>query len=291
MPSLPVLQTILREVTTRERAARVPEPDLVMDDPSKVAAYIEAGRPGGVMAPVYLFHCAQACDVMRPGDVVLDLACGPANQLVMIAALNPDVQFVGVDLSDPMLEQARENVVANGLTNVTLQRQDISRLPDIADLSIDAVISTMALHHLPTYAHLEGTFTTIARVLKPEGGVYLVDFGHLRSERSIDYFAHQYADRQPELFTLDYLYSLRAAFTKAEFRKAAVSLGTRARLYSTFLSPYMVAFKSAARRASEPSLSASFRRARGNLPPHHQVDLDDLVTFFGLGGLRSPLLK
>src|SRR5256885_4073148 len=108
MPSLAVLQVLLREVLTRERAPRIPEPDLVMDDPAKVAAYIEAGHADGVMAPVYLFHCAQACEVIRAGDLVVDLACGPANQLAMIAALNPKAQFVGVDLSEPMLAQARE---------------------------------------------------------------------------------------------------------------------------------------------------------------------------------------
>ena len=68
MPSLPVLKTLLRELTTREQSARINEPDLVMDDPDKVAAYTRAGREDGVMAPVYLFHCAQICAVIRPGD-------------------------------------------------------------------------------------------------------------------------------------------------------------------------------------------------------------------------------
>jgi ubiquinone/menaquinone biosynthesis C-methylase UbiE len=290
MPSLPVLHTLLRELTTQERAPRVPEPDLVMDDPSKVAAYVEAGRPGGVMAPVYLFHCAQACEVIRPGDLVLDLGCGPANQLTMIAALNPEVRFVGVDLSEAMLAQARANFARHGLANVVLIRQDISRLPGIADCSVDAVISTMALHHLPGFAQLETTFAAIARVLRPGGGVYLVDFGHLRSERSIRYFAYQYADRQPELFTLDYFNSLRAAFSKAEFRAAGRSIEKRARLHSTFLSPFMVAFKSR-RRNGEPAVRARIRELRNSLPRYHQTDLNDLITFFALGGLRSRLLS
>src|SRR6516165_8234394 len=110
MPSLPVLRTLLREITTSGPVVRTPEPDLVMDDPAKVAAYIEAGRPKGVMAPVYLFHCAQACEVIRPGDTVVDLACGPANQLSIIAKLNPEVRFIGVDLSEPMLDRARAYV-------------------------------------------------------------------------------------------------------------------------------------------------------------------------------------
>ena len=35
-----------------------------------LAAYVEAGREHAVMAPVYLFHGANICDVIRPGDTV-----------------------------------------------------------------------------------------------------------------------------------------------------------------------------------------------------------------------------
>ena len=104
MPSLAVLRTLARELMSREHPARVPEPDLVMDDPAKVEAYNKAGQVDGVMAPVYLFHGANACEVIQPGDLVLDLACGPANQLGMIARLNPQTRVIGVDLSEQALD-------------------------------------------------------------------------------------------------------------------------------------------------------------------------------------------
>ena len=43
MPSLAVLRVLLRELTTRERAARVPEPFAIMDEPENVEAYLRAG--------------------------------------------------------------------------------------------------------------------------------------------------------------------------------------------------------------------------------------------------------
>src|SRR5581483_6527508 len=116
------------------------------------------------------------------------------------------------------------------------------------------------------------------------------DFGHLKSEKSIEYFAHQYADRQPELFTLDYLYSLRAAFSLADFRDVGRILGEAVRVYSTFLAPYMVALKSRVRRDADPVTKARLREMRSALPDHHQRDLRDLAMFFGLGGLRCELL-
>ena len=97
--------------------------------------------------------------------------------------LNPDSRFVGVDLSEPMLARARDNLARERLANIELRHGDISNLINVPDHSASVVISTMALHHLPTLRHLQATFAEIARILKPNGGLYLVDFGHLKSER------------------------------------------------------------------------------------------------------------
>lgn len=290
MFSLPVLRVALREMTTRERSPRVTEPDLVMDDPEKVAAYVRAGREDGVMAPVYLYHCAQICEVIRPGDTVLDLACGPATQLGLVARLNPDVKFIGIDLSEPMLQRARSYIQEQGLTNVELRLGNITTLSSVEDKSINAVMSTMALHHLPDSTCLQDTFSEIGRVLKENGGVYLADFGHLRSEKSIDYFAHQYADRQPELFTLDYLYSLRAAFSLNDFREALKSLTGHASIYTSFGFPFMVIVKSPVRRRDDPVLRKALNEIRCDLPDYHKTDLKDLKTLLRQGGLQSLLL-
>lgn len=286
MPSLAVARVVLRELTTGERFGRTPEPDLVMDDPAKVAAYTRAGREDGVMAPVYLFHTTHMCEVIRPGDTVVDLACGPATQLAQLARLNPDVRFIGIDLSPPMLERAREHVAALGLANVELRQGDITELSSLADASVDAVVSSMALHHLPTVELLGQTFAQVRRVLRPGGGLYLADFARLHAEKSILYFAYQYADRQPELFTLDYLYSLKAAFSVDDFRQASAVLGDAARLARTFGAAFMVALKSPARRALPPALLSPLVRLREAMPAHHQTDFRDLKRVFALGGLR-----
>ncbi|MDX1736469.1 MAG: methyltransferase domain-containing protein, partial [Halioglobus sp.] len=162
---------------------------------------------------------------------------------------------------------------------------------DFKDASVDAVMSTVALHHLPDAAALERTISEVARVLRPGGGLYLVDFGHLKAEKSIEDFAYQYDDRQAELFTLDYLYSLRAAFTRDEFRRCAQQhLAGRARFYSTFIMPFMVAIKSLPREGALPaSTLRELQHLRQQLPGHHQNDLADLRTFFRLGGLSLPL--
>ena len=268
----------------------MPEPDLVMADPDQVAAYTRAGREDGVMAPVYLFHAANACEVIRPGDTVVDLACGPGTQLAMVARLNPESRFLGVDLSDEMLTRARNYAAQQMLENIEFHKGDVSALDFLGDASVDALISSMALHHLPDEAALEQTFREVARVLKPGGGVYLVDFGHLKSKKSIEYFANQYADRQPAIFTEDYRNSLWAAFPLSAFQHAAKHLDARATVYSTFIFPFMVATKSPPRRLADDAVRAEIAALRAQLPAHHQRDLKDLSSFFRLGGLRCALL-
>ncbi len=291
MPSLPILKAIAREALTKERSKRTPEPDLVMDDPEKVAAYTRAGREDGVMAPVYLFHAAHVCELIKPGDTVVDLACGPATQLAMIARLNPQTNFIGVDLSEPMLERANAYTAEQGLSNVKTICGSITELAMLADHSVDAVFSTMALHHLPDFDALEKTFISIRRVLKPDGGIYLADFSRLKSKKSIDYFAYQYADRQPELFTLDYLYSLHAAFTIEDFLNAQKQLPNGTRFYKMFMLPFMVVFKSKTRIVDVPDqIINELKTIEKNLPPHHKVDIRDLKQTFRLSGLKTNLL-
>lgn len=289
MPSLQVIKQFVTELISKRDAPRVPEPNLVMDDPEQARAFREAGLEQGVMAPVYLFHAINICEVIRPGDTVLDLGCGPANQLAMIARLNPQTRFIGLDLSDEMLVLAQERVASRGLINVDFKREDITRLDSFSDASVDAVFSTVVLHQLPDVEAFNAVFQQIARVLKPGGGVYLVDFGHLKTERAIDYFAHQYADRQPAIFTRDYHNSLRAAFDRADWVYAhGKYLSNAASFYSMFAMPYMVSIKSAARRTPDEVMRMQFGEMFKKMPVWHQRDFRDLETLFRLGGLKLP---
>lgn len=292
MPSLSVMKVMLKEMMTSQQIPRTPEPTLVMDDPEQVRAYTRAGREDGVMAPVYLFHGTQVCQIIRPGERVLDLACGPATQLCLIARLNPDCHFTGLDLSPEMLVRARELVASMGLDNVDFMEGSITDLSRLTTGSMDAVMSTMALHHLPNTAALDATYREAARVLKPDGGLYLADFGRLKRADSIDYFANQYQDRQPPLFTLDYFNSLHAAFTLQDFQHACKqAFGARARVQSTWNVPYMVVTKTEARRDPPDALKAALGRIHDAMPDYHQRDFADLSTFFGLGGVRTPELR
>lgn len=287
MPRLSFLPTIFRETLSRRSLPREPEPDLVMESEEQVAAYTLAGRIDGVMSASYLFHSAGISDAVRGCRMVIDLACGPATQLAQVAALNPDIDFHGVDLSPTMLDSAQKHVSTESLSNVRFTQGDITRLDFLADRSVDAVTSTMALHHLPTQGHLERCFAEIARVLRPDGAVYLVDFARLKSLYSVLFFAYMNADAQPHIFSLDYERSLRAAFEYDDLKSTAARfLPKHVNVYSTFLTPMLTLIRTPS-RGTDPSLRTRVRDMRSALPRRYRADLDDLRLFFRLNGLAD----
>lgn len=287
MPNPALIPTFLRECLVSRSLPREPEPDLVMDDPDQVAAYVEAGRIDGVMAAAYLFHSARISQVIQGCQTVLDLGCGPATQLAQIAQFNPEIRFTGLDLSSNMLADAKRHVEALGLENVALRQGDITRLDAFDDRSLDAVISTMALHHLPTLEHLDQCFAEVRRVLKPGGALYLTDFGRLKSLYSVIFFAYLNARHQPHLFSLDYERSLRAAFLKEDFVSlAAKYFPPEVQVESTFKVPFLVIVKTAD-RPLPVDLRQRIDALRASLKPRYRRDLNDLRTFFSLGGLKN----
>jgi SAM-dependent methyltransferase len=164
---------------------------------------------------------------------------------------------------------------------------DATRLEGLADQAFDAVISTMALHHLPTHGHLHSCFAQIRRVLRPGGAVYLTDFGRLKSLKSVIFFAYMNRQYQPHLFSLDYERSLRAAFTCEDFSQAAkAELPADVQLTSTFKVPFLVILKTPDRGLDEP-IRAAIERISSALLPRYRRDLNDMRMFFRLGGLRN----
>jgi arsenite methyltransferase len=256
-----------------------------MTDEAQVSAYTHAGRIDGVMSAAYLFHSAQATAVIHGAGRALDLGCGPATQLAQIASLNPNTQFIGVDLSTTMLESASAHVAELGLGNVQLKQGDITDLRAFPDHSVDAVTSTMALHHLPTRDHLASCFREIRRVLTPGGAMYLTDFARLKSLKSAIALAYMNAEHQPHIFSLDYEQSLRAAFLREDFVECAEAfLPASVRTYSTWIVPLLVILRTAPRRLPE-HVARALRDLRDRLPPSYRGDFDALRLFFKLGGL------
>lgn len=289
MSGLTMLAHLLLERLSRRVLARIPEPDLVMSDPVQIAAFCDSGRDAGVLAFTHLFHAVHMTPLLCPGDRVLDLACGPASQLAQIALLNPRASFVGLDASANMLEAARTTLAQSGAGNVELVAGDMTRLAGLfGDASMDCVVCTMSLHHLPDTEALARSMSEVRRVLKPGGAVYLVDFGRLKRASTQRFFANDRSDRQSGQFTQDYLRSLQAAFSCDELSKAVAVLGPGLLRYQTPLAPFMLVFKSASRRTLDAATQALIEQAYSRLTAEQQQEFRVFARWFGAGGYVLP---
>jgi ubiquinone/menaquinone biosynthesis C-methylase UbiE len=85
---------------------------------------------------------------LRPGDTVVDIACGTGQNFPLIEhAIGPEGRIVGVDLTDAMLAQAQRRTERNGWRNISLVQADAA---DFAfPTGVDAIVSTYALSHVP----------------------------------------------------------------------------------------------------------------------------------------------
>jgi len=106
---------------------------------------------------------------LRPGERVLDLACGTGLVTFPAAeAVGPGGAVVATDISDAMVALVRAEAARRGLVQVSVQRADAETFP-WEDASVDAVLCGLGLMYAPDpLASLQGGH----RVLRP-GGRYV----------------------------------------------------------------------------------------------------------------------
>ncbi len=109
---------------------------------------------------------------LAPGEVVLDLGSGGGLDVILSARrVAPDGIAYGVDFLDEMLDIARSNAEAAGVTNVEFLAGMIEDVP-LPDGSVDVVISNCVINLAPDKAPV---FAEIARLLRPGGRVAVSD--------------------------------------------------------------------------------------------------------------------
>ena len=115
-----------------------------------------------------------ARDVVGPGGVVYDLGCSTGTTFLNLdAALPPDVRFVGIDNSEAMLEQCRDNLREAGVTReVELRFGDLDHGVEIEGASLVVLCLTLQFVR-PLYR--ERLVRSIYEQMAEGGAVLLVE--------------------------------------------------------------------------------------------------------------------
>ncbi|MFF7813899.1 class I SAM-dependent methyltransferase [Streptomyces roseolus] len=153
---------------------------------------------------------------------VLDIGCGAGRTTRLAALRAPRGHASGLDLSGPMLTEARALAEAEGVRNVTFTRGDAQTHP-FDDAAFDAAISRYGAMF---FADPEAAFGNIARALRPGGRLALIcpsdpdlngwvtAMASLRGILPVGDFARP---GQPGMFSLGEPDHVRAVLTAAGF--------------------------------------------------------------------------
>lgn len=105
-----------------------------------------------------------------PEAAILDVACGTGEFAKLLLAKNPQQPITGIDISESMLEVAKEKLQA--YPNINLYNTSVTSLP-FADESFDIVICASAFHY---FESPQLALSQMKRVLKPQGKLIILDW-------------------------------------------------------------------------------------------------------------------
>jgi demethylmenaquinone methyltransferase/2-methoxy-6-polyprenyl-1,4-benzoquinol methylase len=108
--------------------------------------------------------------------IILDVATGTADLAIEALRLNP-TKIVGIDISDNMLELAKEKIRKRQLSQlIEISKGDSENLP-FADESFDAVTVAFGVRN---FENLEKGLAEMYRVLRKKGRVVILEFSRPR---------------------------------------------------------------------------------------------------------------
>ncbi|SHM77506.1 Methyltransferase domain-containing protein [Cyclobacterium lianum] len=140
-----------------------------------------------------------------------DIGCGTGNFSVYFAKKCD--KLYAFDISETMLEFAKQKARSQLLSNVEFQQVGYLNM-NLPDSSLDAVMSSLSLHHLPDYWKAKA-LENIYRTLRPGGRLYIYDvvIPDEQGDAAIQAFIESQAERGGDFLREDTLIHFREEYS------------------------------------------------------------------------------
>ncbi|MEM7112580.1 MAG: class I SAM-dependent methyltransferase [Chloroflexota bacterium] len=136
---------------------------------------LQTGQSSTIDAPITLDLIMQAAATNNPDATAsLDIGCGAGNYTLKLLQALPDLNVTMIDLSQPMLDRARERVSQATVGTITTHHADIRELT-LGEEQFDVIMAAAVLHHLRGDEEWEAVFSKLYRALKPGGSFWISD--------------------------------------------------------------------------------------------------------------------
>lgn len=136
---------------------------------------LETGQISTIDAAISLELITEtAKSITSNAQNILDIGCGAGNYTLKMLEKVPNLNCTLLDLSQPMLERARQRVVAHTKGTISLIQEDIRTAP-LLEGHFDIILAGAVLHHLREEQDWVETFTKLFRLLKPGGCLMISD--------------------------------------------------------------------------------------------------------------------
>ena len=113
---------------------------------------------------------------LKPGDLVLDLGCGPGDYSLRMAELvGPGGKVFALDKWKTAVERLDARAAELGYSQLKTILTDITQKLPLESNSLDLCLICTVLHSFPPPKFEQGTFAELRRVLKPGGRLAVIE--------------------------------------------------------------------------------------------------------------------
>lgn len=137
---------------------------------------LETGQSATIDAPLAMELITAAAVASTPKiSRVLDIGCGAGNNTIKLRQVyGEDFDVDLLDLSQPMLNRAKQRVTVAGAKEIQVWHNDF-RSADLPSSAFDVILAAAVLHHLRDDADWTAAFEKIHDLLAPGGCVWITD--------------------------------------------------------------------------------------------------------------------